>query len=125
MRTLYPAEYAVHSEVVHLPVVILGGVSLGSIQQELVLRPKCEPVVGEDTGGVVQREYDQHHHRGQDPHPPTVLREHRPLHLQDTKNSDSAFSMDIYQPNKVPNYNQSPISTCPSCDTSSEVNFWC
>lgn len=85
MRTLYPAEYAVHSEVVHLPVVILGGVSLRSIQQELVLRPKCEPVVGEDTGGVVQREYDQHHHRGQDPHPPTVLREHRPLHLQDTK----------------------------------------
>lgn len=85
MRTLYPAEHTVHSEVVHLPVVILGGVSFGSIQKELVLRPKREPVVGEDTGGVVEREYDQHHHRGQDPHPLTVLREHRPLHLQDTK----------------------------------------
>lgn len=40
------------------------------------------------------------------------------------QNSDSALPTK-QTPNELPNCTKYPIITCPSCDTSSEVNFWC
>ena len=81
VQTLYCAEDPVDGEIVHVLIIVSCGVSLIHIQQQGVLCPEGKPVVGEDTGGVVEGEDDQHHHTSQRPHPLTVLRKHRPLHL--------------------------------------------